>query len=199
MNDTGFLRSPEISPQAQALFDEDIADDGYVWNVSKLWAYQPETVTALFALMSQALAGQDLSFRQRGILVTACASQLGDSYCSLAWGSKLAKVADPAVAASVLTGTDQNLTDSEKVLAAWARKIVRDPNATAENDIQALRDVGFSDDQIFGITTFVALRLAFSTINDALGATPDAALVAAAPESVASAVTYGRPPHAAGP
>jgi hypothetical protein len=41
--------------------------------------------------MSQAFTASGLSFRQRGILVTAAASALGDSYCSLAWGGKLGK------------------------------------------------------------------------------------------------------------
>ena len=40
-------------------------------------------------------------------------------------------------------------------------------------DIQPLRDSGLDDGQIFAITAFVALRLAFSTINDSLGAQPD--------------------------
>jgi hypothetical protein len=40
---------------------------------------------------------------------------------------------------------------------------------------------------------FVALRLAFSTINDALGVLPDAALRTTAPEAVRDAVSYGRP------
>ena len=43
-----FLGQPPITPKAQALYDEDIADGGYVWNVSRLWAYQPETVQRLF-------------------------------------------------------------------------------------------------------------------------------------------------------
>jgi hypothetical protein len=59
--------------------------------------------------------------------------------------------------------------------------------------VQALRDAGFDDAQIFAITTFVALRLAFSTINDTLGARPDRQLRSATPEPVRSAVTFGRP------
>jgi uncharacterized peroxidase-related enzyme len=197
MDEAGFLRIPTMTPEAQALFDEDLADGGYVWNASKLWAYQPETLNALFALMGQAVADQDLSFRQRGILVTACASTLGDSYCSLAWGSKLSNATHPGVAASVLTGTDEELTEAERALANWARQIVRDPNSTDPGDVQALRDAGFTDSQIFAITTFVALRLAFSTINDSLGAHPDAAMRATVPESVLAAVTYGRAPDPA--
>jgi alkylhydroperoxidase family enzyme len=78
-------------------------------------------------------------------------------------------------------------------MAAWARKVVRDPNATTPADIQELRDAGLGDDQIFAITAFVALRLAFSTINDALGAQPDAQLAESLPAEVRQAVTYGRP------
>ena len=56
-----------------------------------------------------------------------------------------------------------------------------------------LRAVGFDEGQIFAITTFIALRLAFSTVNDALGAQPDAVLAAAVPPEVHAAVTFGRP------
>jgi alkylhydroperoxidase family enzyme len=92
--------------------------------------------------MSEAFSPSGLTFRQRGILVTAAASALGDSYCSLVWGGKLSKASDAAVAAGVLTGSDAGLTDQEKAMAAWARKVARDPNATTPGDIQALRDAG---------------------------------------------------------
>jgi alkylhydroperoxidase family enzyme len=125
--------------------------------------------------------------------VTAAASALGDSYCSLAWGGKLSKAADPAIAAGTLNGTDAGLTHQEQAIAAWARKVVRDPNATTPADIAELRAAGLGDGQIFAITAFVALRLAFSTINDSLGAQPDAQLAESLPREVREAVTYGRP------
>jgi uncharacterized peroxidase-related enzyme len=177
----------------QALYDEDLAEGGYVWNVSRLWAHQPDTLKPLFALMSRAFTPSGLTFRQRGILVTAAASALGDSYCSLAWGGKLGQASDAAVAAGVLNGSDAGLTDQEKAMAAWARKVARDPNATTPADVQALRDSGLDDGQIFAITAFVALRLAFSTINDSLGTQPDAQLARSLPQEVREAVTYGRP------
>jgi uncharacterized peroxidase-related enzyme len=188
-----FLTEPPLSDQAQALYDEDVADDGYVWNVTRLWAHQPDTVKQLFGLMSQAFAQTGLSFRQRGILVIAAASALGDSYCSLAWSEKLGNASDIALPAAVLQGSDAVLTDQEQALAAWARKVARDPNATRAADVQALREAGFDDGQIFAITAFVALRLAFSTINDALGAQPDAQLAERLPAEVREAVTFGRP------
>jgi uncharacterized peroxidase-related enzyme len=188
-----FLQEPPVSAQVQALYDEDLADGDYVWNVSRLWAHQPGTVQQLFGLMSETFKPSGLSFRQRGILVTAAASALGDSYCSLAWGGKLSQASDAALAAGVLNGTDVALTDQEKAMAGWARQVARDPNATTPADIQALRDTGLDDGQIFAITAFVALRLAFSTINDSLGAQPDAQLAQSLPSDVRAAVTYGRP------
>jgi uncharacterized peroxidase-related enzyme len=189
-----FLDEPPASAQVQAMFDDDLNEDGYVMNVTRVWAHQPATVSALFELMSQAFKPSQLTFRQRGILVIAAASALGDSYCSLAWSGKLGKAAGTAVAAEVLNGGDAELTEQEAAMAAWARQVARDPNATTPADVQALRDVGLDDGQIFAITTFVALRLAFSTVNDALGAQPDAQLVGSLPQEVREAVTYGRAP-----
>jgi uncharacterized peroxidase-related enzyme len=188
-----FLQEPPTSEEARSLYDEDLADDGYVWNGTRLWAHQPATVNQLFELMSQAFAPSGLDFRQRGILVIAAASTLGDSYCSLAWGGKLSSISGAGVAVDVLNGSDSGLTDQEKAMAAWARKVIRDPNATTPDDIQALRDCGLDDGQIFAITAFVALRLAYSTINDALGAQPDPQLLRSLPPPVRDAVTFGRP------
>ncbi len=71
--------------------------------------------------------------------------------------------------------------------------MARDPNATTPADIQALRDAGLDDGQNFAITAFVAPRLAFSTINDSLGAQPDAQLARSLPLEMREAVTKGRP------
>jgi uncharacterized peroxidase-related enzyme len=193
MHTIGFLEVPETTAEGQRIFDEDVAELGYVMNVSRLWAYQPATGTGLFNLLRQAISADRLSLRQRFILVAACASAFGDSYCSLVWGSKLAAATDTQTAAGVLQGIDEGLSSSERAMAGWAREVARNPNDTTAADVQVLRDAGFSDSQIFTITVFVALRLAFSTVNDALGVLPDAGLRTTAPEAVLDAVTVGRP------
>ena len=78
-------------------------------------------------------------------------------------------------------------------MAAWARRVTRDPNGTSTEDVQELRDAGFSDADIFAMTVYVALRVALSTVNDALGARPDAEYRTLAPVPVRDAVTFGRP------
>jgi hypothetical protein len=75
---------------------------------------------------------------------------------------------------------------------AWALAPLR--LATAD---KVGNQAGLDDGQVFAITAFVALRLAFSTINDSLGAQPDTQLVQSLPARVREAVTYGRPAAAA--
>jgi alkylhydroperoxidase family enzyme len=193
--DTGFLDMPAPSPGVQRIYDMDVEGHGYVMNLSRLWAHLPGSQDVLADLLARAETAASLTFRQKALLVSACASTMGDSYCSLAWGKRLAVDAEAGadVAAGVLRGDDGGLEPSEAALARWARLVARDPNATTATDVQALRDAGFDDDQIFAITAFVALRLAFSTVNDALGARPDRELGDAAPAAVREAVTFGRP------
>ncbi len=196
--DAGFLAVPEPTADVQRLYDGDVEDLGYVMNASKLWAQQPSAQEGLFDLLGQTARAAGLTFRQRGILVSACASALGDAYCSLAWGKRLAGEAGPDLAAGVLRGDDGRLDPAEQALARWARQVTRDPNGTDAADVQSLRDAGYDDAQIFAITAFVGLRIAFSTVNDALGARPDHQLAEAAPTPVRDAVTFGRPAGAGG-
>jgi hypothetical protein len=56
-----------------------------------------------------------------------------------------------------------------------------------------LHAAGLTDQEIAEATFFIAFRLAFAVVNDALGAQPDAQLAQAAPPEVAAAVSYGRP------
>lgn len=189
----GFLAMPPPSDEAQRLCDEDLADVGYVMNVSRLWAYQPASPEGLFELMRQVTAPRPFTLRERGILVAACASTYGDSYCSLGWGSKLAAQTDPDLAAGVLRGDTSALSAAERALAEWAHAVAKDPNGTRPADLQALRAAGYSDADIFAMTAFIGLRIALSTVNDALGVRPDAEFRDEAPAAVLDAVTFGRP------
>jgi hypothetical protein len=115
---TQFLDRADVTEKVQAWYDEELAELGYVMNASRLWAYQIEAMDALFNLISQVASARPFTFRERGILVAACASTLGDSYCSLAWGTKLAAKADAQLAAGVLRGDDGALTKAERAMAA---------------------------------------------------------------------------------
>lgn len=190
-----FVDEPPETDDSRRLYDEERAEDGYVWNVTRLWCWRPDTYEAFTHLRAELMTGSALTDRDWAVLVTATASALGDSYCSLAWGPKLAKLAGVEAAAGLIRGVERpaGLTEREAALAAWARALVRDPNGTSPADVERLRGAGLGEREIFEATAFVAFRLAFSTVNDALGAGPDRQLADAAPEAVRAAVGYGRP------
>lgn len=190
---TSFLGAAPDGEEAQRLYDEDVEDDGYVMNLTRVWAHAPELQAGVAGLLGRAVELGSLTFRQRGVLVSACASTLGDSYCALAWGTRLAGEVGAEVAAGVLAGDDTGLEPADVALATWARRVAGDPNGATAADVDALRAAGFDEAQIVAITVFVAVRMAFSAVNDALGARPDAELGRAAPDEVRAAVTFGRP------
>jgi alkylhydroperoxidase family enzyme len=102
-------------------------------------------------------------------------------------------VAGADLAAEVLRGGNDGLDEREQALARWARRLADDPNGAAAADVEVLRSVGYDDAQILALTTYVALRIAFSTVNDALGVQPEPELADLAPAEVRAVVTYGRP------
>ena len=188
-----FLQPPETSAAVQQLFQSDLDGQGFVMNLTRLWAWRPEVYEAFVKLRAQLIGGSTLTQREVAIVVCATVSEMECAYCSLAWGGKLAKAASDAIAAAVLDGSDAGLTARERALAAWSRKATRDPNATTAAEVQALRDAGITDKEIFEATCLLGLRIAFSTVNDALGCLPDAQVAAGAPRAVRDAVAYGRP------
>ena len=189
-----FLHDPEVDEHVARMYADDVSGQGYVAHLTRVCAQSPEALAAVSYVLKQATITAGLDARTRALRVTACAATMGDSYCSLAYGSHLAREAGDDVAAAVLRDQDMALSPEELTLVRWARRVARDPSATTAADVESLRDLGYGDRQIFAITLFIAMRLAFSTVNDALGANPDAQLNDRAPAAVRSAVTYGRPP-----
>ena len=56
--------------------------------------------------------------------------------------------------------------------------------------------LNLGDREIFEATPFVAFRVAFSTVNDALGAAPEHQLAATRARAGREAVAFGRPASA---
>jgi uncharacterized protein YciW len=189
-----FLDHAPPSASVDRLVASDLESDGYVMNLTRLWSWRPDVADAFVDTRDVLLGDCELTPADVALLVAATAAARADSYCSLAWGRRLAEHIGPEAAASVVGGGLEGLDERARTLTTWARHVVADPNATTPTDVQGLRDVGLSDRAIFEATAHIAFRLAFSTVNDALGAAPDAQAAEAAPEAVRRAVTFGRPP-----
>jgi len=189
-----FLAEPPEAEAVRSVHESYVAEDGYVANYARVWCWRPEILTAFADLRSEVVSRSSLSPREVAVMVVATASTLGDSYCSLAWGKRLSGLAGEEAAAALLKGDEGSLSKREAALARWARKVVQDPNATTEADVEQLRDAGLGEQEIFEATVWIGMRLGFSTINDALGIRPDRELARRVPKLVGDSVKFGRAP-----
>jgi alkylhydroperoxidase family enzyme len=187
-----FLSEPDDA-DARAYLEKDRVQTGYVMNLERAWAWRPDVAEAFSFVRQQLLAESSLTPREIALLVCATARALGDPYCSLAWGTRLAGLRGASAVAEILRGMDPPASTAREIaLRQWAERIVGDHNSASATDIQLMRIAGLTDREIFEATVHVAFRLAFSIVNGSLGAIPDRQLVAATPPQVRARVTYGR-------
>jgi alkylhydroperoxidase family enzyme len=85
-----------------------------------------------------------------------------------------------------------DLTLAEAALMGFAEQVVLDATAVTQSHIDTLHRHGFTDAEIFDITTVAAARCFFSKTLDALGAEPDNAYMAL-DKNLRQALTVGRP------
>lgn len=109
------------------MYAADVAEHGYVWDLTRVWAHQPEAKEQLMALFASTADAAGLTPRDKAVLVIAQAAAIGDSYCAIAWGKRLSDWAGPQTAVAALAADDEPFSEREQALADWARTVARSP------------------------------------------------------------------------
>jgi alkylhydroperoxidase family enzyme len=81
----------------------------------------------------------------------------------------------------------------DRAVIAFAAKVARDAAAVTAADVQELRDVGLSDDDVLDVALAVAARCFFATALDAVGVHADRELADALGPQLSALLTVGRP------
>jgi uncharacterized peroxidase-related enzyme len=165
----------QATGEVQEMYARNQAKLGYVPNYCKVFSHRPHVMAAWGQFLASIRTHLDP--RRYELITLAAARALRSSYCMLAHGTvlrhefysadKLRAIADD------FTTTD--LAPAEMAMMRFAEKVVRDAAAITRADVQALREQGFADAEIFDIAATAAARCFFSKLLDALGAEPDAA------------------------
>lgn len=164
---------------------------GYVPNYAKVFSHRPEVLVRWGQLLAEIKRPLD---RRRFELVTfAAAHELRNSACALAHGCALREFfSDEQIVAIAEHRTDGLLDVPEQALLAFARAVAADASRVAAHDITRLRDLGWSDADIFDVAATAAGRAFFTKLLDALGVMADASFQAL-DEPLRQALTVGRP------
>lgn len=168
---------------------------GFVPNYAKVFCYRPE-VMQLWADLQTGIR-RHMDKRRYELVTVAAALSIRSSYCSLAHGNALTAFFDAEEVRAIIEGSsDGPLTQAEKAMMEYARKVARNATSVTADDVETLKSHGFSDAEIFDITATATARTFFAQLCEGLGATPDAAFRDMA-EPLRNALTVGRPIDAA--
>ena len=136
----------------------------------------------------------NMTTRRYELVTMAAAKALRSAYCLLAHGAVLRSQIFGAeqVEAIVRDYRDAGLEPAEVEMMAFAEKVTLRAHEVTAEDVQKLRDNGFSDADILDITFATTARSFFSKTLAALGAEPDAAFDSLEP-ALRQALALGRP------
>jgi uncharacterized peroxidase-related enzyme len=173
------------------MYAADLDEDGYVANSTKAFGHRP----AVFAAWRQlgSTIGGSMDRRRYELATVAAARVLRSGYCSLAHGKVLAEQflgAERTIA--LATGAVDALDPLDAEIVRFATLVTREPASVRASDMERLRALGLSDEEILDVVLAAAARCFFSTVLEALGVQADPAYRALDPE-LRAALTVGRP------
>ena len=188
-----FLTQTTDAPTTETATAHQIATAqfGFLPNWAVALGGRPAVLAAWNQLNTEIRNGMD---RRRYELATiAAAHALRSTYCAVAQSwlltHKLGLVAPDELATILGDGADP----VDRAVMAFAGKVARDAAAVADADVQELRDVGLSDDDVLDIALAVASRCFFATALDAVGVQTDRQLADALGPQLTQMLTVGRP------
>lgn len=133
---------------------------GFVPNVFLALGHRPAELRA-FADYHDAVMERDsgLSKAERELIVVATSGANHCTYCVVAHGAILRiRAKDPHLADQVATNPwSVELTDRQRAIVDLALALAVDPGAFSADDIEAARDAGLSDEEIWDVGAITAL------------------------------------------
>jgi uncharacterized peroxidase-related enzyme len=164
---------------------------GYVPNYAKAFSHRPEVMARWGQLLAEIKRPMD---KRRFELITFVAAfELRNSACSLAHGQALrAFFTDEQIVAIAAGRIAELLSPAEQSMLQFARQVARDAGQVTAEQVQELRDLGFSDSEVFDIAATAAGRAFFTKLLDALGVLSDAPFLGL-DSALRDPLTVGRP------
>jgi uncharacterized peroxidase-related enzyme len=182
----------EATGAVAEMYDRDRSSDDRVPNFTKAFSLRPDVYAAWLQLGAAIRANMDL--RRYELATIAAARRIRSSYCMLAHGSVLVdKFMEPArVRALADDFENADLDPLDLAVMVLADKVAADATSVTGDDVERLRQLGCSDEEIVDVVLAAALRCFFSKTLDGLGVQADARY-SGLELGLRDALTVGRP------
>jgi uncharacterized peroxidase-related enzyme len=177
-----FLRTIEeeqATGRVAEIYEKQKAQLGFVMEATKCFTARPDLLPIYTDFSDRIRAGFSLGLREWRLITLIAAKHIPSTYCSHVYGKQLiddlgSKEAVLAVQHDFRTA---GLSDRDVEMLAYAEKIAQDASQISQADIDRLRSVGFSDQQICDVALCSAFRCFVSRFFDATGAGTEAVFI----------------------
>lgn len=132
---------------------------GFIPNVFLALAHKPEEFRAFFAYHDALMEKEDgLSKADREMIVTATSGVNNCLYCVIAHGAVLRIRAKNSLIADqvAINYLKADITPKQRAMLGFAMKVCKDSDTLTDDDYEALRKHGFTEDEIWEIGAITA-------------------------------------------
>ena len=174
-----WLRVPteeELPPDVLELWRPSLEKLGFVPNVLRLYALRPSRLLAWNAWYDEAMKGDSgLTKAEREMIAVVVSVANQCPYCIAAHGAALRKLTkDPALADAIAADhTTAPLEPRVRAMLDYALALTLRPATMSEADVAALRDAGWSDEDVMDIAEVTGLFNMSNRMASGLGWAPN--------------------------
>ena len=174
-----WLRVPaqdEAPPGVKALFDKASERLGFLPNVLRVYALRPRHLELWNALYDDLMRGDSgLTKPQREMIAVVVSTANRCHYCMVSHGAFLRKLTgDPVLVEQLRTNYKYaDLEPRERAMLDFAVKLTEQSSRCTEEDIEALREAGWADEDIMDITEVTAMFNFTNRLASGLGWVPN--------------------------
>jgi uncharacterized peroxidase-related enzyme len=179
-----WLRVPaeaEVPAEVQPLFDKAVEKLGFVPNVLRVYALRPRHLELWNTFYDELMRGEStLTKVQREMVAVVVSTVNRCHYCMVSHGAFLRKLTgDPLLVEQLRTNyAYADIEPRERAMLDFAVKLTERSSACTEDDVQALREAGWSDEDVMDIAEVAAMFNFTNRLASGLGWVPNDEFVA---------------------
>lgn len=174
-----WLRVPdesELPPEVLELWAPSLEKLGFVPNVLRLYALRPSHLLAWNAWYEELMKGDSsLTKAEREMIAVVVSVTNECAYCTAAHSAALRKLTKDAALADQIAADHSLAAIPPRMTAAldYAVKLTREPTKMNAVDVERLRDVGWSDEDVMDIAEVTGMFNMSNRIASGLGWLPN--------------------------
>lgn len=166
----------EVSDEVRALWAKPLEKLGFIPHVLRIFALRPEHLLRWWNYYDELMRGESgLTKAQREMIAVVVSTQNRCHYCIVSHASAVRKLTEDPVLADTLAANYKyaGLEDKERAMLDYAVKLTVESDRCTEADIERLREVGWSDEDVFDIAQVAAMFNFTNRLASGLGWQPN--------------------------